>query len=146
MILDSKWGFLRSGNWLVRVSCALHVPYTWQARVFVFLISKKPLHKILWTLFLPGYYRQNIIFTKYRSLMSTEKRNKKYGLRCFVKCKKFKKKHRLLPSTLGLSFYKKNLHKTFWWFEHFKSVHFHQIDYLQDATLFKKIWDPPLVA
>ena len=113
MILDSKWGFLRSGNWLVRVSCALHVPYTWQARVFVFLISKKPLHKILWTLFLPGYYRQNIIFTKYRSLMSTEKRNKKYGLRCFVKCKKFKKKHRLLPSTLGLSFYKKISKKHF---------------------------------
>ena len=28
MILDSKWGLLMSGNWLVRVSCALHVFFT----------------------------------------------------------------------------------------------------------------------
>ena len=45
MILDSKWGFLRSRNWLVMVSCALHVPFTCQAHVFVhkfkfFLIKK----------------------------------------------------------------------------------------------------------
>ena len=28
MILDSKWGFLRSGNWLVILPCALHVSDT----------------------------------------------------------------------------------------------------------------------
>ena len=28
MILDSKWGLLTSGNWLVRVSCALNVFFT----------------------------------------------------------------------------------------------------------------------
>ena len=37
MILDSKQGFLRSRNWLVRVSRALHVSYTCQARVIVSL-------------------------------------------------------------------------------------------------------------
>ena len=37
MILDSKQGFLRSRNWLVRVSHALHVSYTCQARVIVSL-------------------------------------------------------------------------------------------------------------
>ena len=34
IILDSEWGLLMSGNWLMRVSCASHVFFTCKTYVF----------------------------------------------------------------------------------------------------------------